>query len=177
VPPRHLALVLVALLALAGCGGEQATTNETTATQLPVATVPTDSSKPVRLSATQQARLDRVTKSFISSSTVFLNTLNRCAQARSRANCVRTAVTAAQKSVTATRRSLRRLRNDVTGTCAEQIDAVIVKLGDVTGVLGPMAQAMTVGRIAQIAQLGANAQTELRNFAAATTLPIQQACG
>ncbi|MEA2156930.1 MAG: hypothetical protein QOE11_3070 [Solirubrobacteraceae bacterium] len=160
-------LVLMCLQALSGCGGSSSKPATTTTATAAVAEKPLDQS--------QRDRVDRVDQRVISSASLFLSKINRCAARKRRKACVKSAIAPAERAVRNARATLVALKAAAGGQCADALSTVKDKITDVTDVLGPMAQATQTGDVAVSTRLGANAQTELRSFAA-LSLSAQTVC-
>jgi hypothetical protein len=88
---------------------------------------------------------------------------------------VKAVVKPAEAAVTSTRQTIRTMQPKTAGPCAAALTSLLTSLADLTGTLGPLAQATQQGRSTATTRLGTDAQTGLRTFAGTST-STQQAC-
>jgi hypothetical protein len=153
---------LIALLVLAGCGGSSSSSKTATTASKPLSQADLDLA-------------DRSVKSLASTVTTYLVKVNHCAQSKRRARCVKAVVKPAEAAVNRTRTTLTALQRKSAGSCANQLASLSSSLTELTGTLGPLAQATLQGGSTSTVRLGTDAQNGLRTFAGSSVL-VQQAC-
>jgi hypothetical protein len=166
--PLLAALAMIALLALAGCGGSSSKSKTTATTPPPPATT-----KPLDLA--QRDSLTQATQKFVSAAVLFQSKINGCASNKTPAACVRKAARPAEKVARNTRRTITTLHSKTDGPCASGLTTVSDQLTSVTEDLGSLTQSTQKGDFKVATRLGTNVQSGLRSFAGQSTL-AQQAC-
>lgn len=167
--PLLATLVVIALLALAGCGGSssKAKTAPAPTTAAPATKKPLDQA--------QRDRLAKASQGFVSATSLFQSKLNQCAGSKHSAACVRKAARPAEAVLRKTRRTLAALTAQTDGSCADSLGTVGDQLSSVSEDLGSLTQSTQKGDFKVATRLGAGVQTGLRSFAGQSTL-AQTAC-
>jgi hypothetical protein len=140
-----VALALVALLALVGCGKSD--------------------SKKESLDQAQQQRFDKSIDDFLASGTTFLLDVKRCARRRGRSTCVQKAVTPLNASADKTRATIVDLQRGVTGACAAQLNLAAGKVTGALDVLLPVGVAARSGSVRRTRRLTNTAIDKLKPLA------------
>jgi hypothetical protein len=147
-----VALVLIAILALAGCGAD---------------------AKKETLDQAQQGSFDRSIDDFLAAGTTFIVNVERCARRGGRATCVRRATTALSANADKTRTTIADLQRNAGGACAAQLNLAARRVTEALDVLLPIgaaAQRRNVGStrrltnriVAKLRPLAATVQAERR---------------
>jgi hypothetical protein len=159
------ALVVIAMLALAACGGSSSKSPATaTATATATSTTP---GKPSRLAQTDLDRLDRAVKALLSTTPLFQSKLNRCVPARRRESCVKRAARPAEAAVNRSRKTIDASAAKTGGPCSTVIQAVADRLDTLTQDLRAVTLAANSKDVGTFTKVGAQIQGDLRVLAAA----------
>jgi hypothetical protein len=116
-----VAVALIAILALAGCG--------------------TSDAEKETLDQGQQRRFDAGIDDFLAAGTTFIVDVERCARRRGRATCVRKAATALNANADKTRATIADLQRGVGGACAAQLTLAARRVTEALDVLLPIGAA------------------------------------
>jgi hypothetical protein len=147
-----VALAVIALLALAGCGKSD--------------------SKKETLDQAQQKRLDTGIDEFLSSGTTFILGVERCAPRSGRAGCVRKASGPLNASANKARATIVELQRGVSGACASQLNLAAGEVTRSLDVLLPIGVAARSGNVRRTRRLTNRVVDQLKPLA--TTVRAQR---
>jgi hypothetical protein len=149
-----VALALIAILGLAGCGSD---------------------AKKQTLDQAQQRRFDRSIDDFLAAGTTFIVDVERCARRRGRATCVRRATTALNAKADQTRATIADLQRGVSGACAAQLNLAARRVTEALDVLLPLGAAAQRRNVGSTTRLTNRVVAKLRPLAG-TVQAERRAC-
>ena len=149
-----VALALIAILALAGCGSD---------------------AKKTTLDQAQQQRFDRSIDDFLVAGTTFITDVERCARRAGRGACVRKATTALSTNADKTRTTIAELQRNAGGPCAAQLNLAARRVTEALDVLLPIGAAAQRSNVGSTRRLTNRVVAKLRPLAG-TVQAERRAC-
>jgi hypothetical protein len=140
-----VALALLAILALVGCGKSD--------------------SKKETLDQGQQRRFDRSIDDFLAAGTAFIVDIERCARRRGRATCVQKATTTLNAQADKTRATIADLQRGASGACASQLNLAARRVTEALDVLLPIGDAARRRNVGSTTRLTNRVVAKLRPLA------------
>jgi hypothetical protein len=150
-----IALAVVALVALAGCGKSD--------------------SKKETLGQAQQKRFDAGIDEFLSSGTIYILDVRRCARRSGRAACVSKASVPLNTAANKTRATIVELQRSVSGACASQLNLAAGEVTQSLDVLLPVGVAARGGNVRTTKRLSNRVVDQLKPLAS-TVRAQRRAC-